>query len=82
MLILEKEAFLLLTYSGGMQKGAYFHKIPCITLRPETEWTELIDNGYNRLALNDENESLLDAIQEITKRMKNYTFMEMEMHLS
>lgn len=49
ILYLLKSAELVITDSGGMQKEAYFFHKQCITLRDETEWTELVDHGFNRL---------------------------------
>ncbi|MDF3838764.1 UDP-N-acetylglucosamine 2-epimerase (non-hydrolyzing) [Cupriavidus basilensis] len=50
MVWLEANCKIIATDSGGVQKEAYFHKKPCITLRDETEWVELIEGGYNALA--------------------------------
>ncbi|MBI9079210.1 MAG: UDP-N-acetylglucosamine 2-epimerase (non-hydrolyzing) [Pseudodesulfovibrio sp.] len=50
MIELLKRASLIMTDSGGLQKEAYFMKTPCLTLREETEWVELVKHGFNAIA--------------------------------
>ena len=54
MVALERSAQLVVTDSGGVQKEAYFFKKPCIILRPETEWVEIVETGNAILADADE----------------------------
>ena len=49
MVMLEMQAALVVTDSGGVQKEAFFYQVPCVTLRDETEWVELVELGWNQL---------------------------------
>jgi UDP-GlcNAc3NAcA epimerase len=50
ILSLQQASSIIITDSGGMQKEAFFQNKPCVTVRTETEWIELLDGGHNRLA--------------------------------
>lgn len=63
MVQLEKYCELVLTDSGGVQKEAFFHKRPCVTIRDETEWTELVEAGWNRLAPPTSVNGIISAIE-------------------
>ena len=65
IIALEKSARMLLTDSGGMQKEAYWLKVPCVTLRDETEWVETVASGWNILTGADRNR-IVTAVQNFT----------------
>ncbi len=66
---LEKNAKKILTDSGGIQKEAYFLKVPCITLRENTEWIETIEDGWNIL-VGAHSERILDAMNNFNPKGK------------
>lgn len=72
MIQLLKKSELVLTDSGGLQKEAYFFKKYCITLRDETEWTELTTNGYNLLAGNEQSK-ILDAYHKLRSKSPDFS---------
>ncbi|MEW6621227.1 MAG: UDP-N-acetylglucosamine 2-epimerase (non-hydrolyzing) [bacterium] len=68
-LLLESGAKKILTDSGGIQKEAYFFKVPCITLRENTEWVETVEDGWNILVGTNKNQ-ISQAVLEFNPQNK------------
>ena len=64
MLLLERRAVLIVTDSGGVQKEAFLQATPCVTVRGETEWLELLSCGWNLLADPADPAAILRAIDQ------------------
>ncbi len=56
-----------MTDSGGLQKEAYFFGKYCVTMRDETEWVELVENGFNKLSGSDTNQ-ILECVKEVRQK--------------
>ncbi len=70
MIWLENNCSIVCTDSGGVQKEAYFFQKPCLTLRDETEWVELVDTGWNTLVGCNE-EAIIQGIREFKSPKDN-----------
>ena len=66
-------AKVILTDSGGMQKEAFFHKVPCITLRDETEWVETVKSGWNQV-VGASTEKIIECIETIQTQEDKFEF--------
>jgi UDP-GlcNAc3NAcA epimerase len=75
MTMLERNARLIATDSGGVQKEAFFFSVPCVTLRTETEWQELVDMGWNHLTPPESpdavSSAILDGLHKEPKQTQN-----------
>jgi UDP-GlcNAc3NAcA epimerase len=71
MLQLLKHCKLVVTDSGGLQKEAFFNQKPCIIAREQTEWTELVDNGFALIAGSDP-KNLKDAYTYFVENLPDY----------
>ena len=68
---LERNAKLVMTDSGGVQKESFFFERPCVILRPETEWVEIIEHGAGVLADADY-DRIIKAYQDLTGKTVNF----------
>ena len=71
MLELIKNCSLVMTDSGGLQKEAFFFGKHCITLREQTEWTELVENGFNILTGANKT-AILEAYKMMSTKVSNF----------
>lgn len=74
VIALEKNAEMLVTDSGGLQKEAYFFNKPCAILRPETEWTEIVAQGSAVLCGNDKN-MIVKACNDLMSKEFDYPLL-------
>lgn len=72
IIALEKNATMLVTDSGGLQKEAFFFEKPCLILRPETEWVEIVKNG-NAIIADADYEKIVIGYQAL-KSKKDYSY--------
>jgi len=71
MIMLLKSCKMVVTDSGGLQKEAFFFEKNCITLREQTEWVELVQNGFNILVGSDSNR-LMEAFEFLKAKQSDF----------
>ncbi len=71
MIALLKNCEMVMTDSGGVQKEAFFYQKQCITMREQTEWVELVENGFNTLTGSD-TEKIIKAFKENLYKQSNF----------
>ena len=71
MVYLLNHCKIIITDSGGVQKEAFFFKKPCVTLRDETEWVELVENGFNIIA-GANKQKIKDATEKLLTKKMNF----------
>lgn len=74
IIALEKNARIIMTDSGGLQKESFFFKKPCVILRPQTEWIEIVQNG-NAIIAGTEKRSIVEAFNGLLHKF-DYSFPE------
>ncbi|NNF01779.1 MAG: UDP-N-acetylglucosamine 2-epimerase (non-hydrolyzing), partial [Bacteroidia bacterium] len=72
MILLEKHAKVVITDSGGVQKESYFFQKPCLILRPESEWIELVNNGNNFL-VDADTKRIVSTLKDVLNKT-DYTY--------
>ncbi len=71
MIQLIKNSEFIITDSGGLQKEAFFFKKYCITTRDETEWVELVENGFN-VVVGANKEKIILEVQKVSQKTANF----------
>jgi UDP-GlcNAc3NAcA epimerase len=67
IIALEKHAKIVVTDSGGLQKEAFFFKKPCVILREQTEWVEIVKNG-NAILTGANYHKIIDAFEDLENK--------------
>ena len=72
IIALEKNARMIITDSGGLQKESFFFEKPCVILRPQTEWVEIVENG-NAILADASYDRIIDAFNALVMK-DDYTY--------